>query len=270
MMKRIGLVGLLLSQFLLAAPTSSHYQISIFRDMPLTFFAGFSAVFGNYRLTQMNVPEEGPLHENNLLPWDRPMAGRYNENADRASNWAAALGVAPLALGAYSWYEGDASGYDFAAYTLMFVQALAIQSGVNLMVRSLEFWPRPYVYARDCESCSPEARKKAENARGEAYGSFFSGHASAAFTVAYFTGEWFSEMYPNSPYKNLVWAGSLSAAGLVGVLRIAAGKHYLTDVAVGALAGAGISYAVIEIHKNRQSRVSLWGGYNAVGVSLRM
>ena len=45
-----------------------------------------------------------------------------------------------------------------------------------------------------------------------------------------------------------MWATSLSLASLVGVLRVAAGRHYPTDVAVGALAGAGISLAVIKIH----------------------
>ena len=64
-----------------------------------------------------------------------------------------------------------------------------------------------------------------------------------------FTGEWFSEMYPNSAYRPLVWAGTLSLAGFVGALRIAAGKHYPSDVVVGALAGTGISLAVIRLHK---------------------
>lgn len=138
----------------------------------------------------------------------------------------------------------------------MFAQALALQNTLNLTVRSMKFWPRPYMYAE-----SGDGAEAAKDAEGEAYGSFFSGHASAAFTVAVFTGEWFSEMYPNSRYKPLVWAGSLSLAGFVGALRIAAGKHYVSDVVVGALAGAGISAAVIEIHKKsvRIGPVALFG-----------
>ena len=48
---------------------------------------------------------------------------------------------------------------------------------------------------------------------------------------------------------------------VVGMLRIAAGRHFPTDVAVGALAGAGISLAVIKIHKKsvRIGPVSLAG-----------
>ena len=109
----------------------------------------------------------------------------------------------------------------------------------------------------------------AEKAEGEAYGSFFSGHTSAAFTVAVFTGEWFSEVYPSSPYRGIVWAGSLSAAGFVGILRIAAGKHYPSDVIVGALVGTGISLSVIRLHRVKNERVSLIAGPNTLGMSVR-
>ena len=253
-----------------AAEPVSHYDVSWSKDMPVTFFSALTCAFGNYRYSQMDKPESGDYRQvSELFPWDRPVAGRYSESADKASDWAVVLGVAPLALAGASWGLGDASGADFAAYTLMFAQALALQSGVNLMVRSLEFWPRPYVYAKDgYGSGSREAVEKAKNAEGEAYGSFFSGHTSAAFTIAVFTGEWFSEVYPNSPYQGIVWAGALSAASLEGILRIAAGKHYPTDVVVGALVGSGISLAVIKIHKKRDDRLSLWAFPGAAGVTL--
>ena len=255
--------------FSVAEPVS-HYEVSWHKDMPVTFFSALTCAFGNYRYSQMDKPESGDYRQvSELFPWDRPVAGRYSEWADKASDWAVVLGVAPLALAGASWGLGDASGEDFAAYTLMFAQALALQSGVNLMVRSLEFWPRPYVYAKDgYGSGSREAVEKAKSAEGEAYGSFFSGHTSAAFTIAVFTGEWFSEVYPNSPYQGIVWAGALSAASLEGVLRIAAGKHYPTDVVVGALVGSGISLAVIKIHKKRNNRFSLWAFPGAAGVTL--
>lgn len=254
------------------AEPGSHYDVSWHKDMPVTFFSALTCTFGNYRYSQMDKPELGDYRQvSELFPWDRPVAGRYSESADKASDWAVVLGVAPLALAGASWGLGDASGTDFAAYTLMFAQALALQSGVNLMVRSLEFWPRPYVYAKDgYGSGSREAVEKAEKAEGEAYGSFFSGHTSAAFTIAVFTGEWFSEVYPNSPYQGIVWAGALSAASLEGVLRIAAGKHYPTDVVVGALVGSGISLAVIQIHKKRDNRFSLWAFPGAAGVTIRI
>ena len=177
-----------------------HYDLSLERDLPLTFLSGFISVYGDYRLHKMAVNTE-MRDVSDLLPWDRPVAGRYCKACADVSTWSAAFGVAPLALGAFSWYKGDASGGDLAAYTLMLAQALALQNGVNLLVRTLSFWPRPYMYATEGDGA--EAASAAE---GEAYGSFYSGHASAAFTIAVFTGEWFSEFYPNSRYKSLVWA----------------------------------------------------------------
>ena len=240
-----------------------HYTFTLEKDLPLTFFAAFGSIYGNYRLTHMSVtaPEDMPQRDD-LMPWDRPVAGRYNKTAGDVSTWAAALGVAPLALGAASWYRGDALGADLAAYTLMLAQALALQSGLNLVVRSMSLWPRPYIYATGGDGAAA-----ASAAEGEAYGRFFSGHTSAAFTIAVFTGEWFSEFYPNSAYKSLVWATSLSLAGFVGALRIAAGKHYPTDVVVGALAGTGISLAVIKIHKKtvQIGPISLAGIWAAPG-----
>ena len=265
--KRLLCTGLSLAWFgLFSAPGAQesiplYYDISWHKDMPVTFFAAFASVYGNYRYSQMSVPDEvDVLDPTDLLPWDRPVVGRYNKNADKVSDWAAALGAAPLALAGYSWYSGDVGGKDFAAYVLMLSQALALQNGVNLMVRSMQIWPRPYVYATEGDGA-----EAAKDARGEAYGSFFSGHTSAAFTIAVFTGEWFSEIYPESPYKGIVWASSLSAAGMVGALRIAAGKHFPSDVIMGALVGTGISLSVIRIHKTAGSKFSLYALPNAAG-----
>lgn len=238
------------------------YSLSLKTDLPLSFFAAAFSVYGSYQYGKMEVPEEDEVfRKSRLLPWDRSVAGRYDETCDRVSDYAAVLGVAPFVLGGVSLYRGDIASYDFATYSLMLMQALAIQNGLNLLVRSMELWPRPYVYGED-----GDALEKASEAKGEAYGSFFSGHASAAFTIATFTGSFFSEVYPNSCYKGVVWASSLSAAGLVGVLRIAAGKHYPTDVVAGALVGVGVSFSILEMHKKTGDRISLYTGLNSVGL----
>lgn len=230
----------------IAAPAENpRFQVSWRKDVPFALGSAAISLFGNYRYSQMEIPPEDEVFpENKLFPWDRPIAGRYNKNAITASEWIVGLGVAPFVLGSVSAYRGDATWGEFGAFSLMLVEALAIQNGVNVAVRSLELWPRPYIYGT-----STEALNAKEKAKGEAYGSFFSGHASAAFTIAVFTSEWFSEIYPASTCKNIVWASTLSMAGFVGVLRIAGGKHYPSDVIIGSLVGAGISYGVIQAHK---------------------
>lgn len=236
------------------SPVWAEYSLSLW-DVPLTVGAAAVSVFGSMLYSDMEKPADGDVKpRSELLPWDRPVAGRYAELPDKMSDWVAPVAVAPVALAGYAWYnDGSVSG--FLGYTLMYAQALSIQNGLNQIARSAKLWPRPYIYAEE-----GEGREAAENAKGEAYGSFFSGHASAAFTTAVFTAKLFDEMNPASPYSGIVWATSLSLAGFVGVLRIAAGKHYPTDVVAGALVGTGVSILVLESHRVSSKKASLWVG----------
>ena len=65
--------------------------------------------------------------------------------------------------------------------------------------------------------------------------SFYSGHTSLAFSLVAAAGT-VSQM---RGYRHAwaVWAVGLPAAASVGLMRMGADKHYLSDVAVGAVAG---------------------------------
>jgi membrane-associated phospholipid phosphatase len=243
---------------------SHHYEVSVRLDVPLSLGIVMTSVLGAYQYYGMSRVSTNELKlKSELLPWDHAFAGHYSGWATTVSHYSGALAVAPLAMAGYSWYKGDADGYDFGSFTLMFVEAFALQNALNQLVRSTQLWPRPYIYAE-----RGEGRKKADSARGEAYGSFYSGHASAAFTVAVFTGEWFSEIYPNSKYKSFVWASSLALASAVGALRVVAGKHYPTDVVVGSLVGAGVSLGILKLHEVCKKKISFWAIPGNVGAIL--
>ena len=221
---------------------------------------------GTYLYNQMDVMDPAELRaQKDFLPWDRWLVGNYSRTAQTASRVGSALAAAPLAIGGIAWYTGKSNGTEFVTFTLMFAQALLLQNGINLAVRSLQVWPRPYIYSE-----SGAGKNAAELAKGEAYGSFFSGHASAAFTVAVFASEWFDYAYPNSAYTWLVRIMAFSLAGAESILRVAAGKHYITDIVAGALVGTGLSYGILTIHKKRNEKFSLWVGPNVAGVTLRL
>lgn len=239
------------------------YQISAPLDIPLTIAGVAVSGLGSYLNHHMEIPSSIRSKED-FLPWDRHAVGNYSETADLMSDIGIGLAAAPLVIGGISWYQGTTDGTGFATFSLMFAQAILFENGINLAVRSLEIWPRPYIYSN-----SEKGKETAMNAKGEAYGSFYSGHVSAAFTVAVFTSEWFDYAYPNSPYSGLVRSIAFSAAGLEGALRVAAGKHYPTDVIVGALMGTGISYGILFLHKKRNEKYSLQVAPNAVNVTFR-
>lgn len=244
---------------------SGTYEASLGLDLPLALSAAFTSGIGSYLYSQMEVPAAGPVGKDKLLPWDRGFAGRFSETADLMSDVGALLAVAPLAIGGAALYTGNSTAGEFGTFSLMLLEAVLFQNGINLAVRSTKLWPRPYVYAE-----SGKGKEKADKAKGEAYGSFFSGHTSAAFTVAVFTSEWFSETHPNSDAKGIVKAVAFSLAGFEGALRIAAGKHYPSDVIVGALVGTGISYGILQMHRSENKSVSFWAGPGIVGVSFKI
>ena len=72
--------------------------------------------------------------------------------------------------------------------------------------------------------------------------SFFSGHTSFAFSLAVASGTVASMRgYRAAP---AVWGVGLGAAAVTGYLRIAADRHYATDVMTGALVGSALGFAV--------------------------
>jgi membrane-associated phospholipid phosphatase len=125
--------------------------------------------------------------------------------------------------------------------TLVFAQALAINGALVTAVKYLVQRPLPRTYdGRDASLV--------ETASG--YRSFYSGHVSttmAALTAASMTltlrhhvGAW-------------PWLVSAGVGATVAVGRVAAGRHFPTDVLVGAAAGTAVGTLVSWLHARPQS-----------------
>ena len=72
--------------------------------------------------------------------------------------------------------------------------------------------------------------------------SFYSGHVNIAFALAASSGTVASlRKREEAPY---IWTGGLLLAGATAYLRLAADRHYATDVIVGALAGSAIGFSM--------------------------
>jgi membrane-associated phospholipid phosphatase len=127
------------------------------------------------------------------------------------------------------------------ANALVVFEAVALSSALDEFVKFVVARQRPFAHYRDPAYAGP--RNPDENL------SFYSGHtaldfsmAAASATVASLRG------YRGSP---LVWATGFPVAALTGYLRIAADKHYFTDVLAGALFGtlAGVLVPLL-VHAN--------------------
>jgi len=98
--------------------------------------------------------------------------------------------------------------------------------------------------------------------------SFYSGHTALAFAVATASGTVASRRgYKLAP---VVWGVGLTLATTTGYLRIAADKHYLSDVLVGAVLGSAAGVLVPRWLHNHQASTSMAavpapGGFMIVG-----
>jgi membrane-associated phospholipid phosphatase len=95
--------------------------------------------------------------------------------------------------------------------------------------------------------------------------SFFSGHSALAFSLATSAGMMAHRRHSRlEPY---VWGAGLSLAASTAYLRIAADKHYLTDVIVGAGVGVAVGFAVAgsTVPDRRIMVVSTGNGLGVVG-----
>jgi membrane-associated phospholipid phosphatase len=237
-MRQVFLAFLLAGLAFANPQTASYpYRASVALDVPLGVGAGLLAIGGQLLLRGME-PTDPNFSKNDLLPWDRPFAGTYSPPFAIASDVLAVGAIAPLLLGGKD---------NWGVNLLMLYEVLAIQSGLNLAVRSLRLWPRPFMLG---------SGGGADRQDNTASGSFYSGHTSAAFSVAVLAGMVFDGAHPGSKYSSAVWGASLSVAALMGVLRVAAGKHYPSDVLVGAGMGALVGWLVPLLHKNSMQQNS--------------
>jgi membrane-associated phospholipid phosphatase len=125
---------------------------------------------------------------------------------------------------------------------LVIGQATAVAADLNQFAKIAAARERPVAYA-----ATPGARHSADDNR-----SFYSAHTNTSMAIAV-------SSCTVATMRGYRWAPALcvtlpALSLLAGYLRIASDNHYFSDVAVGALAGAGVGFAVpYLLHRPRVS-----------------
>ena len=170
-------------------------------------------------------------------PWDRwgrESLGGHGRDAAAPSD-IIAFALLPLAAVGVDALANDgdwrACGEDMTLVT----QAVAASALVNQVVKYSAGRARPYTHL------SPRTFDQDHDQNL----SFYSGHTSLAFSIVMSTG--LALHRRDSPYAPWVFGVGLPVAAGVGLLRIMADKHYLTDVTVGAVMGSAIPYLVVSV-----------------------
>ncbi len=164
---------------------------------------------------------------------------------EKAHEWSNATlvlsAVAPT--GAFAAARGG-FGNGFGREMLLVVEssalALALTQGTKYLLRR----ERPWAHFG---GAAPPGQHRGSR---ESVLSFASGHSSLAFALAVSTGSLASLRGDDG--KEWVWATGLACAAATGYLRVAADRHYFTDVLTGAALGAVAGWAVPRLLDRRR------------------
>ena len=154
-------------------------------------------------------------------------------SADGLSNALAFVAMPLAGIG----LPAAAAGFDHELHyapidSLLIAEATIIAADLNQLVKFIFARERPFVHYLPH---LPGGIQGLGDAPSDANLSFYSGHTNLAFALAASSGTVaFMRGYRLAP---LVLGAQLASAFSVGYLRIAADKHYLSDVMVGAVVG---------------------------------
>ena len=178
----------------------------------------------------------------------RALMWRHSGRAISLSNVTAFV-LAPVASYGLDWYAASRAGRasDAPVDAILITEALAIASDTTQALKFTIGRQRPFVHALapGAKATTPQS---ADNNT-----SFPSEHTTLAFSLVTAGTEVASlRGYRLAPW---IWRAGLPVAVLTAYFRVAADRHYLTDVLAGAGVGSAIGFAVPYLgHRNRTDR----------------
>jgi membrane-associated phospholipid phosphatase len=223
-------------------------------DVPLTI-AGVAGTVGPPLLTDASKPwtcrwcdrhRDGSDALNGLdAAIRRDWRWSDREQAHRWSNVALGLSFAAPA-GAFVAARGGL-GNGLGEEMLLVLESAALTAAATQATKYLLRRERPWAHAAD----PPPGEHP--GSRGSV-SSFVSGHASLAFAFTVSTGSLASLRGDSG--KEWVWATGLTFAAATSYLRVAADRHYLTDVLAGAAIGTTVGWVVPRLVDRRPEPAS--------------
>jgi membrane-associated phospholipid phosphatase len=153
------------------------------------------------------------------------------------------------------------SAQSFFSDLAVIAEAVLLNGALNQVAKLVVARPRPLLY--ELPASDPRQRDP------DSYLSFYSAHTSSAFAIALAYAQTFAYRHPDSPYRYLVYAAAIAAGSGIGATRIAAGKHFPSDVLVGAVTGAAFGLLIPWLHRrNDRAQLSVIASPDSFGLVL--
>ena len=212
---------LLSSSYLQAQPTQSDYvrtisELGLFLSMQYRWMENITP--HSPRFTKPNGFDQ---YFRNNLRWNLNDIDKAGKNSDLLlfGIFFGSLPLTPLL-----------SNEDYQSLFLINIEIFALNGLITNVIKTAVGRQRPSSYFKTWEN------------EDEGNLSFISGHTSYAFAIGTSTAMMLSREYPN--IKTAIWGTTMSLAVATGYFRIAADKHYMTDVIGGAVVGSLVAYYI--------------------------
>ena len=245
---RTSAISLFIVFLITVSSTAQVYELNKKQELSLLglgagFFTG--AYFLDQNQTRLNLPAINGLNEDDVFILDRWALGNYSPASANASDWFRnGAYLLPLSLGFTKQVKNE-----WKAIGLMYLETWLINESFTSLIKSGAGRVRPYAYNTDVSislKLDPTTKR-----------SFFSGHVSHVTSLSFFTASVFSDLYPTSDYKWIIWSAASLLPAATAYLRYDAGRHYPTDVLFGFLSGATIGMLIPKLHKKKIKDLSI-------------
>ena len=154
--------------------------------------------------------------------------------------------VGPLIAGLH---DGTSTVQRQQEDALLIIEAAMLASCINQITKFAVGRERPFVHV-----LTPSEKVTTPNPSDNNL-SFFSGHTTVTFALAAAAGT--VSMLRRDRWSPLVWALGLAGAATTAYLRLAAQKHYLSDVLVGVAVGGGLGVAMPVAHLQKKVSITV-------------
>lgn len=219
-------------------------RYDLWLDVPITVGLGagatvWSAVASDVLAQQCRLCDGEPGDVNALDGFFRAALRRPDVAPAKVASDVLAYGVSPVAAAGLGALAAGADGRldEAPLNTLLIAEATTVSLSLTEVFKSVFQRERPYVHAE-----TGEGAHRALVARPDTLVSFPSGHTSTTFALAASAGTIATlRGYRVAP---LVWIAGGLLGLTTGYLRMAADRHYFTDVVAGAALGTGVGIGV--------------------------
>lgn len=209
--------------------------------MPITLSAGLGW-YGLHRAHPDLASTTCPCDRADVAAYDRVAVDAAWSYGEPSAHAALGLSLAVSAGAAFAGaaLDGSIDGEALATDLLISTEAMALAGLLTQISKTTVSRPYPYLLRSGADP--------AREADGVNYAAFWSGHTAAPMAAAVSSAWLFQRRHPRSPWRWAFWIAGPTLAVASGALQVSAGNHYPSDVAVGALVGAGVGLLTTQFH----------------------